>query len=85
MATSEPMFVKFDFGEDLSPNQTDYYSRVPTVEVYRYSDNEMVKTLAADNSYSSGVRTGIFFDFDKTAMYLKLIAPSARLITLTSC
>ena len=69
-----------------------YFSRVPTVEIYRYSDKSLVTTLYAKNagSWISGgvpgysLTTDDFTDFDETAMYFKFIAPSERMTKLIS-
>ena len=88
------MYVEFLISEDLSVNPEEtlsslstYFSLVPKVEVYRYSDNAMVASLTAESEYSTsteaGVKTGLFADFDPVGMYLKFLAPSVRL-TLTN-
>ena len=79
---SVPVYITFGINETLSSPEL-YYSRVPTVELYRYSDNTMVKSLIAEDSFvdseAAGVKTGIYSDFDQAAMYFKFIAPSVRL------
>ena len=76
------MYVQFNF-YDLIENwndvKLDYYSKVPTVEIYRYSDNALVTNLTVESANSDGLSSGIFTDFDESTMYLKFIAPSVRM------
>ena len=69
------MFVTFKIVDfDLFPDL-----RVPTIEIYRYSDNSLVASLARGETYEDGFYSEFFTDYDRTTMYFKLIAPSVRL------
>ena len=81
------MRFEFDYsGESWSKDGPGYFSRVPTIEIYRYSDKSLVTTLNAKTAgqWTTGgtgikefeLKTDDFTDFDETAMYFKFIAPS---------
>ena len=77
------MYAQFEIEDYDSNNKADFYSRVPVIEVYRYTDNSLVATLNRGDSYSKGFYSEFLINYDRTAMYFKIIAPTVRL-TMTS-
>ena len=74
------MFVSFTFDGFLYNYQADYYSRVPVIEVYRYTDNTLVATLTREKTHmNGGFFTGLLTNYDRKSMYFKIIAPTVRL------
>lgn len=78
------LFVKFTFDDFDYNKPANYYSRVPVIEVYRYTDNTLVATLTRETTHKDtekigGFYTGLLTNYDRESMYFKIIAPTVRL------
>ena len=70
-------FVYFEI--DDFDYRTAAESRLPFVEVYRYSDKTLVASLTKEQNMANGFYTGLLTDYDRKSMYFKIIAPTVRL------
>lgn len=76
------VWFEFDYSGDswYSGDSSNYFSRVPRVEIYRYSDNAIVASLGTSLSLpkTGALKTEEYTDFNETQMYFKFTAPSER-------